>query len=117
MNNDPIIFAVVIAAVVLVFAYVIYAKIKRRNASWTGTVIDKNVTETATSPVDNNNSNDNDSGVTFGSRNAINRSYTLRIKDDSGKEFNWPVGQGFYDSTDVGDKLTKNPGTETPTKV
>jgi hypothetical protein len=115
-NTNPTIFIAVIAIFVVVFGYVIYAKIKRRNAAWTGTVIDKNMTETATAPMDNNNSNSN-SGITFGSRNAINRSYTLRIKGDSGKEFNWPVGQGFYDDVKVGDKLSKTPGTETPTKL
>jgi regulatory protein YycI of two-component signal transduction system YycFG len=114
-NSNPTIFIVVIAIVVLVFGYVLYAKIKRRGASWSGTVIDKDMVETATSPTDNGNNNS--SGITFGTRNAVNRSYKLRIKDDAGKEFNWPVGQGFYDSVNVGDKLTKSPGTETPTKL
>ena len=113
-NNNPIVLVVFVVLVVAIVGYIIYAKIKRRNASWTGTVIDKNMTETARAPMNNGNTN---SGITFGGSTAVDRNYTIRVKGDAGKEFTWPVGEGFYNSTNVGDRLQKSPGTETPTKI
>jgi len=116
-TNNTLLLVIFILIFVGIFGYVIFAKIKRRNTSWTGTVIDKNVTETASSST-NAQRNQSNSGIMFGgNRNAINRNYTLRIKDDVGKEFKWPVGDGFYESVQVGDRLSKQPGTETPVKI
>lgn len=114
-NSNPWVFIAVAIIFGSVFAYVIITKIKRKNTSWAGTVIDKSVTESVSS---NNNANGNDGpGITFGANNAVNRHYVIKIKSDNGKEFNWPVGEGFYNSISVGDRLAKNPGTETPTKI
>jgi hypothetical protein len=112
-NNNPIYIVIFVVLFASVFGYVIYAKHKRKSVAWTGTVIDKSVSETATTPTNNNQS-----GITIGSnQNAVNRSYSLRIKSELGEEFEWSVGEGFYASVQVGDKLTKQPGTETPTKM
>lgn len=111
-NSNPTALTIAIAIFGAAIVYIIYAKVKRKGASWVGTVVDKNVTESASSSV-----NDNASGLVIGNRNAVNRSYTIRIKSDSGEEFSWPVGEGFYESTNVGDRLQKDSGTETPVKI
>lgn len=116
-NLNPWVFVAVAAIFVGVFAYVIITKIKRKSASWTGTVIDKNVTESVSSNNNTNNNNNSGMGITFGANNAVNRHYTIRIKSDGGEEFTWPVGEGFYAAVAVGDRLAKNPGTETPVKI
>lgn len=115
-TNNPIVLILVVAIFAAVIGFIIFTNIKRRRANWTGTVIDKSATETATAPVDNGN-NRGGFGLTLGTRNAVNTTYTLRIKDDAGKEFNWSVGEGFYGTINVGDRLTKSRGTETPTKI
>lgn len=98
-------------------AMVTIQKIKRKGAQWTGVVIDKNMNES----VKQHGSRDRDTiggngfSIGIGGNNAVRRSYNLRIRDDGGKEFNWPVGEGVYQSVNVGDRLQKQPGTETPT--
>lgn len=108
-----------VAVFVAILAIVIIQKFKRKGAQWTGVVIDKDMSET----VNRNNMNrgntmgGNNNGISIGfgnGNNAVNRSYRLKIRGDDGKEFNWPVGEGFYVSVNVGDRLQKQPGTETP---
>lgn len=96
-----------------IFGYIIFSKYKRKGATWVGTVIDKKVSEFTSGPTDNNSS-----GIVFGgSRNAINRDYSLRMRADTGEEFDWSVGEGFYATVNVGDRLSKASGSETPTKL
>lgn len=113
-NSNPLIFGAVAVIFLVILGYTFIAKAKRKSSSWTGTVIDKNVTETASN---NTNQDDQNPSFSIGSRSAINRNYNLRIKDDLNNEFDWPVGSGFYETIVVGDRLTKNSGTETPTKL
>lgn len=114
-TNNPKIVAAVALFISLFIAYSIVAAKKRKGASWSGVVLDKDMTETNNTAGQNTNQG---IGINLGgNRNAIDRNYNLKIKDDSGKEFNWPVGQGFYESVKVGDKLIKESGTETPRKV
>ena len=118
MENSDGILAVVgfVAIFGGIGGFLIYSKIKRKNAAWTGTVIDKKATETTSGPVHSGRNNSRATISIGANRNAVNKHYKLVIKSDSGEEFSWPVGEGFYESTQVGDRLTKNPGTETPTK-
>lgn len=113
-----ILFGVVFVGAVIL---IIVQKIKRKGAQWTGVVIDKSMTEDVRrgSVYDRNNGGGGDGiNIRFGGGNtAVQRSYNLRIRDDGGKEFNWPVGEGMYQSVNVGDRLQKQPGTETPTVV
>lgn len=98
-------------------ALIIGQKIKRKGAQWTGVVIDKNMTESVVRDSLHDRDTNSNGGLRIGLggvNNAVQRSYQLRIRDDAGKEFNWPVGEGVYQSVNVGDKLQKQPGTETP---
>lgn len=95
---------------------IIVQKVRRKGAQWSGVVIDKTMNE---QPLGNRRDryNDNPGGlnIRLGTNNqGIQRSYQLRLRDDGGKEFNWPVGEGVYSSVQVGDRLQKSPGTETP---
>ena len=115
-SGDPLILIGIIALFAGVFGYAIYSKVKRKSATWTGAVIDKNVTETVKNS--GRSQNRGSIGISLGgNRTAINRNFNLKIRSDAEEEFNWPVGEGFYESVQVGDKLTKSPGTETPAKL
>ena len=98
-------------------AVIIIQKIKRKGAQWTGVVIDKNMSEDVVrdNRRDRNGVGSGGFNISMGNNNAVQRSYRLRIRDDSGKEFNWPVGEGVYQTVTVGDRLQKQPGSETPT--
>lgn len=115
--TEILIFIGIIALFAGIGGFMLFSKMKRKNASWTGVIIDKKVTETSSSPRHSRHINSRPT-ISFGTeRNAINRHYKLIIRADSGNEFSWPVGEGFYETIQVGERLTKNPGTETPTKV
>lgn len=110
----------IVAVFAVIFGVMIYQKIKRRNAQWSGVVIDKNATETEAHRPNSHSNNSNTGGFNIqmgGDRRAINRNYSLRIRDTTNKEFSWPVGEGMYMSVNVGDQLRKDAGSETPVVV
>lgn len=92
--------------------YGLYSKAKRKSETWNAVVIDKSDTERVDSP-----DSTTPATISVGTRQAVNHDYTLKLKADDGHEFEWPVGEGFYASVQVGDRLQKPAGTETPFKV
>lgn len=111
----------IIVIIVGFFAYSIIAKKKRKDSTWTGVVIDKDILES----IHNQNGTNQNSGglISFnfgnrsGNRSSVVHSYTIKVKTDAGEEFNWPVSNGFYEQVNIGDQLSKPAGTELPNIV
>jgi hypothetical protein len=72
---------------------VIYLILKGRKQAWKGTIIDKNA----------NVSNDMDS-------DKSTMIYSVRIKSDEGREFNYGVDKTKYNEYKIGDRLVKESG-------
>lgn len=109
-----VLFVVVFGCFLVAF---IVQKVKRRGAQWTGTVIDKSMSEDMVRDSLHDRNDNQGLNIRLGNTNAVKRTYQLRIRDTAGKEFGWQVGEGVYQSVNVGDTLQKQPGTETPTVV
>lgn len=96
----------------------LYQKKKRKEASWSGSVIDKSIQETVHNN-DNNNYGEKRTGFSIGSNGfnnntAVTKSYNIKVKTDTGEEISWPISSGMYETLNIGDRLVKNPGTEIP---
>lgn len=115
--------AVVVAAV---FGVNYYFKKKRKDSSWRGTVIDKNMSEQVhrSDPYGDNRpqrSSISIGGFSLGGGNttvnsvAVTHKYTISVRPDNSSEaFNWDVSSGFYEQVAIGDTVAKNAGTLTP---
>lgn len=103
---------------VLVVAWIVYSKIHQRGEAWEGVVIDKH---SNTNVVSNPNSSQNT--VSVGSFNigsnptGVQMTYTLEIKTDDGKQISFPVGQGIFDSANIGDRFVKRAGVMEPERI
>ncbi len=97
MNADsfPLIFMCLCCFVIIVpfSALIIFLILKGRKQAWTGTIIDKSAN--VTSDFDSGN----DSTI-----------YSVRIKSDAGKEFNYGVDHKKYNEYKIGDRLKKESG-------
>ncbi len=106
-----IIFVGVFIVVATVFGYSLYRKKKRIEATWEGVVIDKAVEET----VHQTSTNSSGSGFSVGGGDsAVTRDYSIIVRPNVGDTFKWPISSGFYETVQIGDKLSKQPGQETP---
>jgi len=124
MNDIPSILfvAAIITVLVGLFAFGFFQNKKRKEASWTGTVLDKSMQENVRTG-DSSRMNDDRGGVSvngisFGSNRsevAVTHSYSITVRPDGvGEPFDWPISSGFYETVKIGDKLVKRPGTTTP---
>ncbi len=113
---EIIIVAGVSIAIVGFFVYGMYSNKKRKEAVWSGIVVDKNILEIA----HDNNSNQNNNGVNLfsmgnnGSQTTVTHNYSIKVKTESGDQINWPISSGLYEAINIGDKLTKSVGTDVP---
>lgn len=109
---EVLIFIGIVIVTIAIFSYSLYAKKKRRQDRWSGVVIDKKIEER----IHTNDSNSRASGtVVFGNNQAVTHSYKITVKTDDGRQLDWPTSSGFYESVQIGDKLTKEVDTEIPT--
>jgi len=121
MSNSTI-GILVIAVLVIVIGFVIIQYFRRRSAKWAGSVIDKGFTEHVDRDTVSNRSSQSGSslkigGLTIGGnmqQRHVTRSYYIRVQTDEGKEIKWPVSEGLYETIKIGDRLTKEPGTQIP---
>jgi hypothetical protein len=120
MNSGTIFIAIFVMVFLGILGFALYSRKQRKDASWSGTVTDKNAQEV----VQNSNipyQNQNRSfGVTLGGVNnvmgnnqVVTHQYDITVMTDEGKELRWPVSSGMYETVSIGDKLVKRSGTET----
>ena len=108
-----------IVVVFIVIGVVVYlTQKKRKDSSWTGTILDKSVHEIVDRNTDNQNGNGGFSliSVSAGRRNdtVVTHSYSIKIRSDTNEVFDWDVSSGMYEMLTIGDKVIKRPGTTTP---
>ncbi len=114
MSDDLIIvlgFAII--AIILIFVAVRY--FRRRAMRWTGIVIDKNYIENIITR------RGNGSVVKAGSfeidmnpQTQVKKNYYIVVKTDAGQELRWDISEGLYPIINIGDRLSKEPGTMIP---
>lgn len=122
MDNNTLVIILISVIVVGVIGFVLYTNKKRKDANWTGVVIDRMMSEHVNS---NRMANENRAGnISIGgfglsSPNtvAVTHSYSLMIKSDTGETFSWQVSSGMYEEVAIGDRLEKRPGTTIPTII
>jgi len=115
MLMEDIIGIIVVIFVVLgigiVFVVQFLKKKKQTAASWTGTVVDKEIDEQVHS---NHSSGNDNSGFNDSHGTYVTHSYNISVRADSGETFEWPISSGFYETVGIGDKLSKPAGTMMP---
>ncbi len=94
----------------VILGFLAASAIKRREETFEGVVIDKDVVETA---VNNSNNMPIRSGITFGDNmgGGIEHSYRVKVKTDAGKEISYPISSGKYEIIKIGDRVSKAKGT------
>lgn len=104
--------AVLVAFIVIfggVIIFVIVSAIKRREITFEGVVIDKNVIENR---VNNNNMGAQPNGINIGTMNGgVTHTYKIRVKTDAGKEINYKISEGMYETVKINDRVSKQKGT------
>ncbi len=106
-----VIFVVIFGGVV---AYIIVSAIRRREIQFEGSVIDKNIIENRQM----NNGMNRGPGITLGNNmngnnmnGGVTHEYKIRVKTDQGKEVNYKVSEGMYETIKIGDRVSKPHGT------
>lgn len=117
-----IIVAAVIVCIIAFVIYGVYTNKKRKDAVWSGVVIDKDITEVVHDNNDfGNNNQQNGIGLfSIGNTNnqmAVTHSYSIKVKTDGGEQFDWDISSGLYETINIGDRLTKSAGTDVPEVV
>jgi len=87
-----------------VIVWAIYNAIHRREISFEGVVLDKNMHE-------NVNNNMRQPGLVIGNTSTVTHSYTIRVQPDSGKELTYGISSGMYETIKIGDRVSKPHGT------
>ncbi len=99
-----------IALFIIIGAVVVGLYLKKKNMSFEGEVIDKDVKE-----IENINNTVNDMGrpgtLTFSTKNNTSRVYSIKVKTMAGKEIHWNISEGKYEIIKIGDFVTKRSGT------
>lgn len=96
----------VTALIIIVFVIFIAFYIRRRNMAFEGVVTDKDVRQEVINDPNSNQS----SGIRIGS-SPVRQIYTIKIQKSDGKSVSWQVSEGKYQIINIGDKVTKKPGT------
>jgi hypothetical protein len=100
-----------------VLGYSLYSGRKQKNAQWTGTIVDKSVQEMVHDRNNQRQSGVSINGISLGGNNGSNvtHNYSIVVQPDGGGEqFKWPISSGLYEQLNIGDKLSKRPGTKIP---
>lgn len=120
MQSDILMLVFILGIFVVIIGTSFYLQAKRKAASWSGTVIDKAITENVQR---NSQADRNPSGISFGSNGIvfgnnqtnITHHYNITVRSaTNNKEFNWPISSGFYETVQIGDKLVKQSGSSLP---
>lgn len=116
---EIIIVSVVVAAIIGFVVYGLYINKKRKDAVWTGVVVDKDISENVYDGNDfGNNNRQNGIGLfSIGNTNnqvAVTHSYSIKVKTDGGGQIDWDISSGLYETINIGDRLTKSAGTDVP---
>ena len=118
MNNTTSVligvgFAAVFASIII---YSLYTNKKRKDANWSGVVIDKAVQEIVERPNQTQQNGVAVGGINFSnSQPAVTHNYSITVRPDTGGEpFKWPISSGMYEQVSIGDTLRKQPGTQIP---
>ena len=109
-KGSPYLIIIIIAVFGTVIAVLIYSAIRRREVSFEGEVIDKNIVETVqTNDMQGVN---NGTGINLGNmQGKMTHTYKIKVKDNSGKVINYKVSQGKYEIIEIGDRVSKPKGT------
>ncbi len=105
------------AGFVALVGLILWSRKKQKDSAWEGVLTDKNSSQNYVS--NPNQNTDNQPGITIlgGSNQAVQTSYTLEVKTDSGQMVNIGVGQGIYEQAQVGDRYRKVAGQMEPEKI
>lgn len=121
MNSNILVILITLAVVIVLILIFLNYK-KKKDSSWSGTVIDKNIQEIV-------NQNPNNYGSSFGNQNnkainislgglnqqqAVTHKYLVTIQTTNGQQINWDISSGMYEQISIGDELSKASGTMTP---
>jgi hypothetical protein len=95
--------------------FAIYSFFHRRDESFTGIVIDKDIIENQV----NNNMQMGRPGVNIGAvpimgnglGGGIRHTYRIKVKTDVGKEIHYTISEGMYEIIKIGDHVSKAHGT------
>ena len=91
-----------------VIVLVIVSAIRRREITFEGTVIDKNIIESRV----NNNMMGRPGWIMIGNMNGgVTHEYKIKVKTDAGKEINYKISEGMYEVVKIGDRASKTSGT------
>ncbi len=109
----------VIVAIIGFVIYGVYINKKRKDAVWTGVVVDKDISENVYDSNDfGDNNRQNSIGLfSIGNTNnqvAVTHSYSIKVKTDGGEQIDWDISSGLYETINIGDRLTKSAGTDVP---
>jgi nitrogen fixation protein FixH len=110
-KGSPYLIIIIIAVFGTVIAVLIYSAIRRREVSFEGEVIDKNIIETR--QINNMQPGvNNGNGINLGNMQGnVTHTYKIKVKDNSGKVINYKVSQGKYEIIEIGDRVSKPKGT------
>ncbi len=119
---EIVIVSVVVIAIVAFVGFGLYNNKKRKDAVWSGVVVDKNIAEVVhdNNDIGNNNQQNGVGLFSIGNANnqmAVTHNYSIKVKTDSGEQINWDISSGLYEAINIGDKLTKASGTDVPEVV
>ena len=110
----------IVAVFILVFGgaigFAIYSFFHRRDETFTGLVIDKDIIE---NQVNNNMMRPNQPGINIGMGGMMNNgfgggiqhTYRIKVKTDAGKEIHYQISEGKYEIIKIGDRVSKAHGT------
>ena len=111
MQSNPILLITFICIVAGAIIFSLVMRAKRKAASGSGTITDKNINEMVNSTPDGTSS----AGISFNNSSNVTHDYSITVRpDNGGTEFKWPVSSGFYEAATIGDRVVKRSGTSTP---
>jgi len=108
-SNNPLVLVAVIAIFAIALILVIVSAIRRREESFEGKVIDKDIQEN----VVQNQPINQQPGITFGNTGAVTHAYRVKVQTDTGKVINYQISEGLYETIKIGDRVSKPKGTTT----
>jgi hypothetical protein len=108
ISTNPQAFIGVIVILVIVVAVILVVIIKKREVSFDGQVIDKNVQEYDLLNLDNKPPMNNGNNISNG--NSIAHDYFVKVETTNGKTINYQVPALTYETINIGDRVSKQKG-------
>ncbi len=95
---------------IVIFAIIGGLYLKKKNMSFDGEVIDKDIKETDN--INNTvNNMDRPGTISFGNKNNVSHFYSIKVRTTAGKDIHWNISEGKYEIIKIGDFVTKRSGT------